>query len=389
MSDNTPLSSQKELFNLEEEHTWLNCAYWSPMLKTVEAIGHTEVSRKNRPYNYEIKDFFDPIEKLKQNFARLVNVSDAERIAVVSSTSYALANVAANISMTSQENVVVVEATFPSLYYTFEQLCTQASAELRMVKMPETFPLGDDWNEAILNAIDDQTKAVAIGNVHWTDGTLFKLDEISAKAKKHGALLVIDGTQSVGALPFDVEKIQPDALICAGYKWLFGPYGLGMAYYGPAFDSGNPIEQNWMARRNSDDFKNLVNYESEYRDKAFRYSMGESSQFILAPMLARSLEQIIEWNPARINQYCDKITKKALAELLEMGCLLESPENRSPHLFGVRFTDNIDAAKLQEQFTKEKIYVSLRGSAIRIAPHVYNTEDDLALLVDCFRKSRN
>ena len=97
---------------------------------------------------------------------------------------------------------------------------------------------GKEWNERILNSIDTKTKLVSLGHVHWADGTLFQLTDIRKRTKEVGALLVIDGTQSVGALPFDVDVIQPDALICGGYKWLMGPYSLGYAYYGEYFDQG-------------------------------------------------------------------------------------------------------------------------------------------------------
>ena len=64
-----------------------------------------------------------------------------------------------------------------------------------------------------------------MGMVHWADGTIFDLEKIRKKTKEVGALLIVDGTQSVGAMPFDVNKIKPDALVCAAYKWLMGPYG--------------------------------------------------------------------------------------------------------------------------------------------------------------------
>ncbi|NBC06158.1 MAG: aminotransferase class V-fold PLP-dependent enzyme, partial [Bacteroidetes bacterium] len=86
------------------------------------------------------------------------------------------------------------------------------------------------WNEAILDAIDERTALVSLAHVHWADGTLFDLPAIRQRATEAGALLVIDGTQSVGALPFDIQEIQPDALICAAYKWLMGPYTTGLAY---------------------------------------------------------------------------------------------------------------------------------------------------------------
>ena len=80
-----------------------------------------------------------------------------------------------------------------------------------------------------LAAIDDQTAAVSIGQVHWVNGTKYDLTSIRQKTRAVGAALIIDGTQSIGALPFDVQEVQPDALVVAGYKWLMGPYSIGMA----------------------------------------------------------------------------------------------------------------------------------------------------------------
>ena len=74
----------------------------------------------------------------------------------------------------------------------------------------------------------------------------------------------------VGALPFDVREIQPDALVCAGYKWLLGPYSIGVAYFGPRYDGGEPIEENWIARRGSEDFQRLVDYQDARADLNLR-----------------------------------------------------------------------------------------------------------------------
>ena len=134
-------------------------------------------------------------------------------------------------------------------------------------------------------------------HIHWADGTLFNLMAIREKTREHDALLIIDGTQSVGALPFSVAKIQPDALICAGYKWLLGPYALGVAWYSDYFNDGEPLEHNWLNRLQSEDFTRLTQYQEKFQDKADRYSVGESSNFILVPMLIRALEQLLQWQP--------------------------------------------------------------------------------------------
>ncbi len=183
------------------------------------------------------------------------------------------------------------------------RLCDENKAQLKTISPPENLAdRGKIWNERIVEAIDRNTRLVALGNVHWADGTKFNLLEIRKRTRDVGALLVIDGTQSVGALPFDVSKIQPDALVCAGYKWLLGPYAIGIAYYGEYFDDGKPIEENWINRKLSEDFTALVNYKSEYQPGALRYEVGERSNFILVPMMTAALKQINRWKPEKYSR---------------------------------------------------------------------------------------
>ncbi|MDZ7647737.1 MAG: hypothetical protein U5K54_11465 [Cytophagales bacterium] len=113
-----------------------------------------------------------------------------------------------------------------------------------------------------------------------------------------------------GRYHLDIKEIRPDALICGGYKWLMGPYSLGLAYYGEYFDQGIPVEENWINRLHSENFAGLVNYESDYQPGALRYEVGEHSNFILVPMLLEALEQINQWKPVNIQKYCAAITKK-------------------------------------------------------------------------------
>ena len=106
-------------------------------------------------------------------------------------------------------------------------------------------------------------------------------------------MVVVDGSQSVGALPFDIDVIKPDALIVAAYKWMLGPYSIAYGYYGPFFDGGVPVEESWMNRSNSSQFSKLTEHESGYRALAQRYNMGEFSEFIHAPMLESAVDFLI------------------------------------------------------------------------------------------------
>lgn len=379
------LTNQSHLFNLDSDVHYLNCAYMSPLLKSVEKIGHEMVSLKCRPYEISIDDFFGMMEKTKVAFAQLINATEVGRVAIIPSVSYGIANVTKNIDLQKGENIVMPAEQFPSNYYSWKRLADEKGGQIKIIEAPNAENRTAAWNTAILEAISNSTKVVAISHTHWADGTLFDLESIGKRCREKGALLIIDGTQSIGALPFDQAKIQADAIICAGYKWLLGPYSSGIAWYGKHFDNGIPIEENWINRHNSEDFTRLVNYQDQYKSLAGRYSVGEQSNFILTTMLHASLQQLLDWGVANIQEYCQSITQKPLDDLRELGIGIENVSSRAHHLFGLYPSKNFDMEKLKQKFAQERIFVSFRGNSIRVAPHVYNKEEDLNALVECFR----
>jgi len=377
--------SQKYKFSLPDDVTYLNCAYMGPLLKTVEAAGIEGVKRKSQPYQVTPEHFFSEVEELKKLYARLLNVEEAQRIVVVPSTSYGLANAANNSPIAKGQNIVVLEEQFPSNVYLWQKIAEKKGAELRFVHAQKHLEgRGASWNEAILQAIDSQTAVVAMPHVHWADGTKYDLKTIGEKVHSFGGLLIIDGTQSVGALPFDVKDIKPDALVCGGYKWLLGGYSFGLAYYGEAFDNGSPIEENWMNRLNSENFRGLVNYQSKYKPFANRYAVGQQSHFINTPMAIAALEQILEWTPQGIQNYAEGLIKQPIEDLKNLGCHIESEKFRANHLLGVHLPEHIDLEKLQARFAEEKVIVSVRGTAIRISTHMFNEAKDFEKLLSCF-----
>ncbi len=380
------LSNQRAKFSLPTTGTYLNGAYMSPLLKSVEKAGIRGLLRKRNPFSITPTDFFTETDILRQEYAKLIGVKESNRVVIIPSVSYGMATVAKNVKLSAGENVIVAAEQFPSNYYSWSDLTRERGAELKVVSSVQGTGRGKIWNERILESINTKTRLVALGHVHWADGTLFQLTEIRKRTRDVGALLVIDGTQSVGALPFDVQKIQPDALICAGYKWLMGPYSIGLAYYGEYFDAGKPLEDNWINRKDSENFAALVNYQSDYQPAALRYEVGEHSNFIAVPMMLAAIRQINLWKPANIQAYCEKISKKALSQLEEAGFWIEDPKYRAHHLFGIRLPQHINRDKVVEALKKNKIAVSFRGDAIRVAPHVYNSEAEMNKLATVLKK---
>ncbi len=380
------LACQKELFSLPNDVHYLNCAYMSPLTKAVEAAGVAGIQGKRVPTTIKPAHFFDTARETKAIFADLVNAPPAS-ISIVGSASYGIATVAKNIPLSPHQTIVIAGEQFPSNVYAWMRRAEETGAKIKTVEPPaDSENRGARWNEAILEAITPETAVVAMAHVHWADGTLFDLVAIGARAREVGAAFIIDGTQSVGALPFDVAEIQPDALICAGYKWLLGPYSIGLAYFGPRFMDGVPLEENWINRENSENFGGLVSYTPNYQPGATRYDVGEKSNFILLPMLHQALLHLQEWGIPSIQTYCADLTKSFCEEIKTLGFAVESPRWRAHHLFGIRVREDLSMERLMSAINRANISVSTRGTAIRISPNVYNDAEDVNALLQVLKQ---
>lgn len=379
------LPKQKHLFSLNNEITYLNGAYMSPQLKAVEQIGIDYLQKKSQPSDILAADFFSEKEVLRSRFAQLISANDPQRIAILPSVSFGIGTAMKNIPFEKGDEIVVLEEQFPSNYYTWQQLKLDLGVVVTTITAPALLPgRGKRWNDQILEAISPKTKCVAVPIVHWADGTLFDMKAIREKTNEVGAYLIIDGTQSIGAMAFSVEEIKPDALICAGYKWLMGAYGLGVGYFGQRFDHGTPLDNNWMNHEDAEDFSNLVNYNDNFKPKAARYDIGESSNFIMVPMLAEGIKQLLTWTPQSIQDYCDSITKDAIEQLRQKACFIEEANHRGRHLFGIYLPKGSNMEVVKAKIADKNILVSIRGNAIRVSPNLYNSKEDLEKLVSCF-----
>jgi selenocysteine lyase/cysteine desulfurase len=232
------LPLQRHLFEIPDEVVYLNCANLSPQLRSVTAAGLDSVAAKISPWKIKPPDWFSGAEALRGLAAKVVG-ANAESIALVPSVSYGIAIAAANVPVGRGQSIVLLHEEYPSNYYAWKELARRQDADIRIVRRA-----GDGtWTQAVIEAIDDRTAVVSVPNCHWTDGSLIDLERVSEKVRSVGASLVIDASQSLGAYPLDIGKVQPDFLVSVGYKWLLGPYALGYLYAAPKWqESGKPIE---------------------------------------------------------------------------------------------------------------------------------------------------
>ncbi|HST90322.1 MAG TPA: aminotransferase class V-fold PLP-dependent enzyme [Ktedonobacterales bacterium] len=368
------LACQRALFDIPDEIAYLNCAYMSPLLRSATATGQVALARKAQPWRITAADFFTDVEVARTLFAELIG-ADADGVALIPSASYGLSLAAANLPAGPGRRIVLLDDQFPSNVYPWRDLAVRTGGSIETVPRPDDF----DWTTAVLERIDERTAVVAMPPCHWTDGSLVDLVRVGERARAVGAALVVDATQSLGAAPLNVGAVRPDFLVAAAYKWLLGPYSLGFLYATPERRDGRPLDFTWMAREGSEDFAGLVAYRDTFRPGARRYDVGEHSNFALLPVATTALRQILDWGVAAIAETLGGLTASVEREAERLGLAPVPAARRVAHLIGLRAVGPLPA-DLPERLAAADVYVSVRGNAIRVSPHLYNTAEDVARL---------
>ncbi len=380
------INNYKNLFELDEDIIYLNCSGISPLLKSVKQAGIIGLEKRSKPWTMTNYDWFDKAETLR-NLASKIFQTSANNIALIPSASYGLASAAKNLwkSIASRKikrgkSIVVIEDQFPSNFYVWEKMAGQSDLKLVVVKKHPDKILTD----SILESIDSETVIVAIPNCHWIDGLLIDLERVSEAVKAVNAFLVLDLSQSLGALPINIDKIDPDFAVAVGYKWMLGPYGLGYMYVAPRWhDEGVPLEYNWSARKGSEDFSSLINYTPEFREGGRKFDMGESAQFNTMPMAIAAIEQILNWEVENIQKSIKLFTDIIYTNAAEDKNYKMNLTPRAGHIISIS-TDQRSSESLKQKLSQNKILISFRGSSVRISPHLYNSSSDIDSFLSCF-----
>ena len=363
--------SQRHLFDIPDDVTYLNASYLTPQLRSRREAGERALDQADAPWTITTDDFFSPVERLRERFAEVIG-ADAEGVAIIPSVSYGAGIATANLKVGLGRTVMVIEDQFPSNVYPWHSALDLGGGEL--VTVPR--PLEGSWTEPLLETIDERTAVVTVPHCHWTDGSLVELEAVGSAARAVGAALVVDASHSLGAMPFDTHAIQPDFVYAVGYKWLLGPFGLGYLWMAPRHRKGTPLEEGWIVRKGADDFTGLVDYQDDYAPGARRFDVGERSSFQLVPMAIAALEQVLDCGIPDVAAALQGLTGSIEARASDRGLRAVARSDRAPHMIGMR-SPNGWPLGLSSALAEARVFVSVRGDSIRVSPHLYSDESDV------------
>lgn len=366
------LISQRHLFDIPENIAYFNCAYNSPQLKESEHRLLLGVREKSHPWERSAASFFADAETIRRLSSEIFG-GDAEGYAVIPAASYGLSTAARAIEpqLMAGDKILVMAEEFPSNVLPWQRTAKETGAVLVTVATPEC----GGWTQALVENIGKGVKVVAVSPCHWTNGAYLDLVAIGKACRAVGAALVVDATQTLGAMPLSMAEVQPDFLVAAGYKWLLGPYGFSLLWVAKQWRHARPLEETWLARDNAHDFTSLVQYSGVYMPGARRFDVGEKCTATILPGAIAALEQIREWGVGNIAESLAKINVRIAEHLVRLGFSLPEGSERCPHMFGAHLPENY-AGNFVGKLMEQKIFISQRGKAVRFAPHLHVTEGD-------------
>ena len=367
---------QRHLFDIPRDVAYLNCAYMSPLAHSVVEAIDRGARMKATPWTLTIPDFYDAVDQARALAAGLLN-ADAEGMAIVPSASYGVETAVRNLTLGPGRRVVMLAGQFPSHVYPWRRMAGEHGGEVHMVDIPP----GEAATEAVLAAIDERCAVAALPNVLWSSGALVDLVRVREACDAVGAALVLDLTQSAGAMVTDFAAIRPDFAAIACYKWMCGPYATGFLYAAPHRRDGEPMEEGWIIREGSRNFGGLTAYTDRYEPGAIRYDMGERANFTLMPGVVAALEMLTEWGVANIEATLGARNAALAVRLSALGLTPTPDHARGPHFIGAALPDGAPD-DLLARLAAEKVYLSERSGQLRVTPHLWNDDEDFDRLID-------
>jgi selenocysteine lyase/cysteine desulfurase len=304
--------------------------------------------------------WYDDADRLRRSIAQLIG-GTAHDIAFISNAAAALGMVLAALDLKPGDNIVTLQDEFPNYLY-----------------MPHIREI--PW-ERFYDAIDHNTRMVAISEVNYSTGFRPPLAEISKFTHERNIILFVDGTQSLGALTVNLQNIKVDIYAVHAYKWMISPPGSGfMAVLEPLRSNLRPISVGWRSHKTWRDVDNLHHGTPEFMASAEKYE-GGGLPFALLYALEQSVDMMLEIGPDVIEQRVMRLSGAVRNRLRELGA--EASENGS-QIVAAKFP-GVDSSHLACELKKHNVNVAARHGFLRVSPHFYNDESDLDRLCEAIK----
>ena len=358
----------REEFPSLTQWVFLNTATYGQMPRCATNAVAAHFARRDELACSDFLAWFDDADRIRASVGKLIHC-EASDIAFANNAATALAWVFNGLSWQPGDQVVALSGEFPNNLY------APAAMQDRGVEFVET-----DW-EHFYETVTSRTRLVLMSTANYSTGFLPPLMEISEFLRSRGVLFCVDGTQTLGALRFDVQQVRPDMLAVHGYKWLLSPNGAGFAYISPEFRARlRPSVVGWRSDQGWRNVANLSHGAPLFCADAEKFEGGMLNFPSLYGMGA-SIDMMLQLGPEEIEKRVLGLAEEC-AQILE--CAGAQILHRGSPILAARFPD-ADAVQLAGRLKEQRILVSARHRSLRVSVHFYNDGHDLLALAAALR----
>jgi selenocysteine lyase/cysteine desulfurase len=312
-----------------------------------------------------LAEWMEKADEVKAMMADFVGVT-REEMAFTSCTGSGLNIIINGLDWEGGDNAVFPEWEHNPL---FTHTLKEKGVEVRPVRVIE----GEVRIEDLEAAMDDRTKLVQVSQVGYINGFRFDLKEVSSITHDHGAKLLVDATQAVGALDIDYRKDDVDFVSFAPYKYLMGPAGLAFLY----------VKEENLSQLTPDrvGWKNQI-WVGDHAEEAQDLTTAEKFEYGTIHFqgvyaLERSIKYLNERGIENISKRNLTLSNYLWEGLVDVGKTMYTPEGTESPI--VSFYQD-KAEELAQKLMEEGVKVTGRGahgSHIRGSIHFYNTREDI------------
>lgn len=320
---------------------------------------------------------FEVMDRARALAARLVGAGSDE-IALTTNTSQGINIAALCLPLRAVDVVVTPDREFPANVYPWMALAREGIVYERVACTSAGLPDED----ALLATLDrPRVKVLALSWVSFANGYACDLAKLGRACREREIYFVVDAIQGVGARTLDARACHIDILACGGQKWLLSPWGTGFAYVRRELASRlEPRHVGWLAMQGSSDFNRLVDYDLSWYDDARRFEVGTLPYQDLAAFCA-SLEMLLTVGIERIEAYVTGLVDTMLSRVNASNVIVITPAERAKR-GGILSLRLENAVAVSERLARAGIVCSLREGAVRLSPHLYSSDDDIARAMD-------
>ena len=273
-------------------------------------------------------------------------------------------------SLRGDEKVLLYTSDYPSLTTPFKL----NDFDITWINEKDDFLI--DTTELKQLLVDNEIEILAISHVQWLSGFKIDLQDIAGFCREHDIWLIVDATQSMGAMPIYPAELDIDVFIASNYKWMNAGFGTAVMYMGNEFHTA------YTPKVGGNNSFTMVDGKMQYLPSVQSYEPGHPNMFGFT-ILKSAIEHKLSLGLQHIEQHNRKLTELLLNSLTGLNVQLigeASADNRASMVF-LR-----DKGGLL-QFIKERgVLVSGRMGHVRISMHYYNTEDDVMKLAEILRQ---